>query len=127
VDAKNFVICLNCVDGRVQLPVIHWIKAKYKVDYVDMITNAGMDRVLADENADIEKVLGTIDLLLDRNETNSVFIVGHYDCLGNSVDEKTHKELICAAAERLKSSKSICRVIGLWVSKESVVEKIVEK
>jgi len=46
----KFATCLNCMDGRVQLPVIHWIKENYGVDYVDMITEAGMDGALASEN-----------------------------------------------------------------------------
>jgi len=41
-------ICLNCIDGRVQLPVIEWIKQNYGVDHVDMITEPGMDGFLAD-------------------------------------------------------------------------------
>ncbi|MEN6292607.1 MAG: carbonic anhydrase [Methanobacterium sp.] len=44
----TFATCLNCIDGRVQLPVINWIMKNYNVKYVDMITKAGMDGFLAD-------------------------------------------------------------------------------
>ena len=43
-------VCLNCIDGRVQVPVIDWIKDKFKVDHVDMITEPGMDGLLADKD-----------------------------------------------------------------------------
>ncbi len=39
------------MDGRVQEPVIKFLKEKYKVDFVDMITEArGMDRILAERD-----------------------------------------------------------------------------
>lgn len=34
----KFATAINCMDGRVQIPVIEYIKSKYEVDYVDMIT-----------------------------------------------------------------------------------------
>ncbi|MBI4243854.1 MAG: hypothetical protein HY606_07170 [Planctomycetes bacterium] len=32
---KKFVTCLNCMDGRTQLPVIQWIEKNYRADYVE--------------------------------------------------------------------------------------------
>ena len=37
--------CLNCMDGRVQLPVLTWIKAEYPVDFVDVIMEAGFETI----------------------------------------------------------------------------------
>ena len=34
----KFVTAINCMDGRVQVPVIEWLKKEYKADDVDMIT-----------------------------------------------------------------------------------------
>jgi hypothetical protein len=44
---KSFVTALNCIDGRVQEPVIRFLREKYKIDFVDMITEPGMDKILA--------------------------------------------------------------------------------
>jgi len=126
MDDKKFTTCLNCIDGRVQLPVIQWIKENYDIDYVDMITEVGMDGILAAENSDIERILRTIDVSLKRSKTNTVFVVGHYDCLGNPVDEKTHKKQICTAAQKLKYLKPFCQIIGLWISDKWLVERIIE-
>jgi hypothetical protein len=59
----TFATCLNCIDGRVQLPAINWITEKYNVKYVDMITEAGIDGFLADENLDINSILKQIEIL----------------------------------------------------------------
>ncbi len=37
----TFATAINCMDGRVQLPVIAYLKSKYVVDYVDAITEPG--------------------------------------------------------------------------------------
>jgi len=126
MDDKKFMTCLNCIDGRAQLPVIQWIRKSYDIDYVDMITEPGMNGLLAAENSDIERILRITDVSLKRSKSNTVFIVGHYDCLGNSVEDETHKKHICTAAQRLKNLKPFCQILGLWLSKEWLVEKIIE-
>jgi len=115
------------MDGRVQLPVIHWIKDNYSADYVDMITEAGMDGILSDACCNINSLLKKIDISLEKHNSNSIFIVGHYDCGGNIVSEETHREQICIAVENVKRQKPSVKVIGLWVSKEWTVEKIIER
>ena len=115
------------MDGRVQLPVIHWIKENYAVDYVDMITTAGMDGVLADECCNIYTLLKKIDISLEKHNSNSIFIVGHYDCGGNQVDDETHKKQIHIAVEKMKNLRPSARITGLWVSNEWKIEKITEK
>ena len=113
--------CLNCMDGRVQLPVSHWIKANYPVDFVDVITEAGMDGVLAKQE-DISEILRSIKVSVNLNKSTRLFIIGHYDCRGNSVDENRHREEIGAAVERLKPLWPAQEVAGLWVNDRWQVE-----
>jgi len=122
----RFAACLNCIDGRVQLPVINWIKDNYDVDYVDMITEAGMNGALADVNFDIKDILRKIGISIGIHGSEHIFIVGHYDCAGNPVDNKTHKKQIKTASKRIKGFTNSCKIIGLWVSEELSVEKISE-
>ena len=37
MDKITFATAINCMDGRVQIPVIEYLKKEFKVDYVDMI------------------------------------------------------------------------------------------
>jgi len=124
----EFATCLNCMDGRVQLPVIRWIKENYGVGYVDMITEAGMDGVLAGEKYGcMDSLLTKIDVSIGKHNSGILFVVGHHDCGGNPVDDKTHKKQVHIAVNKLKNMKQSVQVIGLWVSNEWVVEKIIEK
>ena len=115
--------CLNCMDGRVQLPVLQWIKEHYSVDFVDVITEAGMDNVLSNQE-DIREVLRSIDISVNVNKSTRLFVVGHYDCRGNPVEEKVHREEICSAVKRLKGHWPNLEIVGLWVNKMWSVETV---
>ena len=123
---KKFATCLCCIDGRTQLPVIHWIKKNCKVDYVDMITEPGIDGILNDECFNIDDILLKINLSIEKHGANIICVVGHYDCAGNQVDDETHKSNIRMAAQRLKELNSFCQIIGLWISNKWVIENIIK-
>lgn len=44
---SRFATAINCIDGRVQTPVLDWMKLHLNVDYVDLITEPGPDEVIA--------------------------------------------------------------------------------
>ena len=115
--------CLNCMDGRVQLPVINWIKANYPVDFVDVITEAGMDAVLAQQD-DISEIMRSIKVSVTLNKSTRLFVVGHYDCRGNPVEEGVHRQEISDAVKRLKEYWPKHEIIGLWVNKNWTVEVV---
>lgn len=119
---KEFVTCLNCIDGRVQLPVINWVMTNYGVKYVDMITTPGMDGILADKNYNIEDILEKIRISRNVHSTKHIFIVGHYDCLANPVKSEIHKNQIIMAVNRIKESNPSCEVIGLWLDSTSTIQ-----
>ena len=111
------------MDGRVQLPVLTWIKANYPVDFVDVITEAGMDGVLAKQE-DISEVLRSIKVSVNLNKSTRLFVVGHYDCRGNPVDEGRHRQEITEAVKRLKPLWPGQEVIGLWVNSQWQVDHV---
>jgi carbonic anhydrase len=113
--------CLNCMDGRVQLPVLHWIREKYNIDFVDVITEAGIDGVLASQD-NIDEIIRTVNISVNINKSVRIFIVGHYDCKGNPVDESTHSENTIKAVKRLKPYWPQLEIIGLWVNSRWQVE-----
>ena len=115
--------CLNCMDGRVQLPVLTWIKANYPVDFVDVITEAGMDGVLAKQE-DISEILRSIKVSVNLNRSTRLFIVGHHDCRGNPTNEKHHREEIANAVKRLQPLWPAQEVVGLWVNDQWQVKQV---
>ena len=43
----RFCTAINCMDGRTQEPVIAFVKKRFGIDCVDMITEPGPDKILA--------------------------------------------------------------------------------
>ena len=113
------------MDGRVQLPVLTWIKSNYPVDFVDVITEAGMDGVLAKQD-DIGEILRSIAVSVNVNKSVRLFVVGHHDCRGNPVDRDVHHAQIKEAVRRLKPHWPKQEVCGLWVNNTWNVELVVD-
>ena len=90
--SETRAVCLNCMDGRVQLPVIHWIQQQCHVDYVDMITEPGMDALLADQNRSIETIIQKLELSIEKNNAKVIVIVGHSDCRGKPAGDSDKKD-----------------------------------
>lgn len=113
----KFATAINCIDGRVQVPVIEWLRTEYGVDYVDMITEPGPNKILA-ENRD-RPVIGSIkrrvEVSLNKRVSKLISVVGHYDCAGNPVENSIQLEQISSAVETVKSWDFEVRIIGLWV------------
>ncbi|MCR4337027.1 MAG: hypothetical protein NUV91_04390 [Candidatus Omnitrophica bacterium] len=106
-----------------QLPVLHWINANYPVDFVDVITEAGMDGVLAKQE-DISEILRSIKVSVNLNKSTRLFVVGHHDCRGNPIDQERHREEIIDAVKRLKPLWPAQQVVGLWVNNKWQVELV---
>lgn len=111
------------MDGRVQLPVIQWIKKNYPVDFVDVITEAGMDKVLAMQE-DISEVIRSINISVNLNKSTRLFVVGHYDCRGNPAGEDIQRVQISDSIKRLKTHWPMHEIVGLWVNDKWQVEVV---
>ena len=115
---KNiFVTCINCIDGRVQKPLIEFATSKFKADYVDMITEPGPDKILSEEKDlnIIESIKRRIMISVEKHKSKVLIIAGHYDCAGNPVEKEIHYSQIKKAVENIEKLNLGVRVYGAWV------------
>ena len=112
-----FATAINCIDGRVQIPVIDWLRKRCGADYVDMITEPGPERLLSEGNdkAAIESIKKKVDISGNRHNSKLVAIVGHYDCAGNPAGIETQLGQIRRSIKRVKAWKFDVEVMGLWL------------
>lgn len=124
--ADAFATAINCMDGRVQYAVAEFLKKKYKVDYVDMITEPGLDGVLAknQDKATIDSIKRKIGISTGRHGSKHIAVAGHHDCAGNPVDKDTHLAHIRSAVKTVKSWGIKEEVIGLWVDDRWKVSEV---
>ncbi|MGB9623909.1 MAG: carbonic anhydrase [Phycisphaerae bacterium] len=121
--AGTFATAINCMDGRVQIPVWEWMRAHLHVDYVDTITEPGPDRIMAlGLPSQQESVRKRVGISVEAHGSRAVAIVGHHDCAGNPVPREAHQDQIRRAGQVIQSWGLPVRVLGLWVDERWTVE-----
>ena len=121
----SFYTAINCMDGRIQESVTNYIKKKYNVLFVDMITGAGPVKILSNKKIEnLESIISCIDISLKQHKSKGIAIVAHYDCAGNPISDEEQKELLKKSVAFLSDKYINSSVCGLWVDKNSKVEKI---
>ncbi len=113
----RFGTAINCMDGRVQTPVMEFITTEYGVDFVDMITEPGPIRALSSESegSTAASIRRRVEMSVDKHDSKLIAIVGHYDCAGNPVGKDAQIRQMRTAIKVVEAWKVGARVIGLWV------------
>lgn len=123
---EEFAAAITCIDGRAQQPIIDYMKNKYGIKYLDMITEAGPNKIVADQQdmIVINSIKKKLDISISVHGSKVIAVVGHYDCAGNPVGEEEHIEYIRSAVNNVKAWGLNVEVIGLWVNHEWQVIEI---
>ena len=128
-NTKCFCTAINCIDGRIQLPVIEYLKDKFKVNFVDMVTEAGPIKIISEkvESDKIERIKNLIKLSIDKHGSKSIAIIGHHDCSGNKVKKEIQLQQIEKSINILKEDYedyNEVKFIGLWVDELLKVNEV---
>ena len=124
---REFVAAINCMDGRVQMPVMKWMQERYGAVYVDMITEPGPNKILAEcsDMAVVHSIRKRLEISVVHHGTDVVAVVGHYDCAGNPKAAKEQQEQILKAKETIRAwGLPLAAIVGLWVNPEWQVEEV---
>ena len=110
----KFATSVSCMDGRIQVPITNWIKENFSADYVDTITEPGIDKQVAG-NTDLESIKSKVGISIDKHKSDLVVVSGHYDCAGNPVSNEEHITQIKKGVEVISSWNLGVKVVGVWV------------
>jgi len=124
-DQENiFATALNCMDGRVQLPVNQAVRSTFGATYVDTITEAGIVKFLSDEinTPETQAVLSRIRISVENHGSRAIAVAAHHDCAGNPISDKLQKEQLVRAVSFLEEQFPACEVVGSWVSADWTAE-----
>jgi carbonic anhydrase len=114
------------MDGRVQLPVIHYLKKRFNVDYVDTITDAGPNLILAQQTnkTAVDAILQKIKISVEKHQSTGIAIVGHYDCAGNPAPKQEQLHHINKAIDFIGKHFQQLEIVGLWLDENFEVCEI---
>jgi carbonic anhydrase len=121
-----FCSSIHCMDGRVQKPIIAYLKTTYHKEYVDTITEPGPNRILSEggEQDLTDSIFRRLDISVRHHKSDLVAISGHFDCAGNPASREVQVEQIQRAKDLIKKTYPHIKVVKLWVNSEWKVEEI---
>jgi hypothetical protein len=122
----KFGTAINCIDGRTQEPVIDFMKHKYGIDGVDMVTFPGVDgivssSVITDAIASIRKA---VSISSEKHGSLIIAVVGHFDCAGNPGKREHHYAHIGKAVQQVSSWNFNVEIVGLYVNDKRQIEEV---
>lgn len=122
----SFCTVLNCIDGRVQIPVIDYLKNKFNIDYADCITEPAPNLVLySPERVQVkESVIKRIDISINQHSSSILAIAAHHDCAANPAGREIQINQLKVSIKWLQLTYPDIQIIGLWVDENWEVNEI---
>ncbi len=123
----SFATAINCLDGRVQLPVNGFLQDRFGAAYIDAVTEAGPVGILAREpDSEVARsIYRRVEISLNVHHSTGRAIVAHSDCAGNPIADKAQRAELAAVVNLLKGRYPGTAVIGLWVGEDWSAAEIV--
>lgn len=123
----TFGTLVTCIDGRVQRPTILWLREHYTLDYIDVISEPGPDKLLAEgEPNDVAPVHTKVGFSINAHRSRLIALCGHYDCAGNPATPAEHRDQIQRGVALLRSWYPETTVVGLWLNEQWAIELVSE-
>jgi hypothetical protein len=122
----KFGTLINCSDGRVQYPVMDYLKKSYDIEFFDAANEAGPLLTLTKKTDKCRLISLKEQIRTSLEEHNSKFIalVGHHDCTDNPGDRAKQEKQMDEALDYLQRGfgKDLTYV-GLYVNENWEVEE----
>ena len=119
----TFCTAINCMDGRVQIPVIRHLQQRWGVDHVDVVTEPGPVKAVAEEfkGAVATEIRRRVDVSRTAHGSTRIAVVAHQDCAGNPVTKTVQRQQLREAVRNLEKAYPDCDVMALWVDADGHV------
>ena len=122
----EFCTAINCMSGQTQLPVLYFLRDRFKARYVDMITESGPDLILAKQTSLtlVQSILARVALSIQRHGSAGIAIVGHHECCGNPASKVEQMWHLQDAVRFLQKHYPDQEIIALWVDENDRVTEV---
>jgi len=114
------------MDGRIQHSVVDWARSQFGVDYVDMVTVPGPDRVLAHDLLGRLRLATDVALSRRAHGSHQLVVASHTDCSGNSVSDDEHEQMVREGISWLATLLPEMTIVGIHVDIGSEDVRVVE-
>lgn len=124
----KFGTLINCSDGRVQYPVMDYLKKSYDIEFFDAANEAGPLLTLTKKTDKCRLISLKEQIRTSLEEHNSKFIalVGHHDCTDNPGDRAFQEKQMGEALDYLQRGFGKDKTyVGLYVNENWEVEECI--
>lgn len=114
------------MDGRIQLPVVEFVRDHFGAPYVDMITEAGPVGVLAlRPHSNVARaIFQRVEISIQAHGSTQLAVVAHHNCAGNPVSAREQAAQLVVCLKLLKRRYPQMERIGLWVDANWTVQAV---
>ena len=122
----KFGTVINCTDGRVQYPVMDYLKKHFDIEFFDSANEAGPLRTLTMKNDKCRLITLKEQIRTSLEDHGSKFIalVGHHDCNDNPGDRAFQENQLDESLDYLQRSfGTTITYVGLYVNEKWEVEE----
>jgi hypothetical protein len=123
----KFGTVINCMDGRVQYPVLDYLKNNFDVEFFDAANEAGPIRILTDrtDKCRLFSLKEQITVSVEEHGSRFIALAGHHDCVDNPEPRQKQEEQILQAIDYLQRAYGEqIQYVGLYVNERWQVEEI---
>ena len=108
------------MDGRVQEPVMNWLKSSYDLQYVDAITEPGPTKLITScDPTVVDAIKAKVLISVERHGSRLVALAAHDDCAGNPIPREASIRQVLEGLEIIRSWNLPVMIVGLWVDVET--------
>ena len=102
----KFCTVISCIDGRIQLPVFKYLQERFNAEFVDTITEAGPNRILAEKTnqTQIQSIFNRLEISVRNHDSVGIAVAGHHDCAGNPASREDQFHHLQEAAQLVKKN-----------------------
>jgi hypothetical protein len=125
----KFGTLINCIDGRVQYPVMDYLKNTYDIDYFDAANEAGPLLTLTKktDKCRLISLKEQIRTSLEEHDSKFIALVGHHDCTDNPGDREFQEKQMDEALDYLQRAFGKDKTyVGLYVNEDWEVEEYIK-
>lgn len=128
---KKFACAFTCIAGEITEAVIDFMRKEYGVDYIDLITEPGINRVLANSHSIppilLRRFKKSMEISVNKKESKIVAIAGHEGCLDNPHGKQVQTQHLEECRRTIESfgCKGIEKIVLLWIRDDCKTVEVV--
>jgi hypothetical protein len=125
-NSARFATAINCIDGRTQIPVINYMRTRFNVDFVDIITEPSPVKAIAQPiNAfQIFSIQQRLMFSQEKHGSQHLAVVAHHDCTSNPVEKSKQIEQLRQSLAYVSLWGFKGTVVGLWVNENWEAQEV---